>query len=351
MNWLYIFISKTIILVLFFTNNAFAGGTEVSRQNNMILFSNDKTVNFSTRTSSFNIKDDLFASDNQTVVKKLSIFSAAFKSSYSENISYAFEMYEPMAVTLQYPSGVKAQLRSQALSLTGKYNFSDSGFGIVAGARQLTIKRSTVNIGAALGNADVVTTPDSGIGYMAGLSYEVPAIALKVLLTQAPGIDIEVPTTVVGSGTVSQPTFTTLEFETGIAENTLLYGSIHQGEHASAQVKLKGVGAISSFEDGEKYNIGIGRKFNDKLSGSLSYTTEEGTSATGTSLLSPTNGTDTYSLGLNYSTETVDISFGYAMSVYGDKAVTTLIGGNPVTGNFKNNDASTVGLRIKFKLP
>ena len=351
MNWLYIFISKTIILVLFFTNNAFAGGTEVSRQNNMILFSNDRTVNFSTRTSSFNVTDDLFASDNQTVVKKLSIFSAAFKSSYSENISYAFEMYEPMAVTLQYPSGVKAQLRSQALSLTGKYNFSDSGFGIVAGARQLTIKRSTVNIGAALGNADVVTTPDSGIGYMAGLSYEVPAIALKVLLTQAPGIDIDVPATVVGSGTVSQPTFTTLEFETGIAEDTLLYGSIHQGEHASAQVKLKGVGAISSFEDGEKYNIGIGRKFNDKLSGSLSYTTEEGTSATGTSLLSPTNGTDTYSLGLNYSTETVDISFGYAMSVYGDKAVTTLIGGNPVTGNFKNNDASTVGLRIKFKLP
>ena len=349
MNWLYVIISKIIILVLFLTNNAFAGGTEVSRQNNMILFSNDKTVNFSTRTTSFNIKDDLFASDNQTVVKKLSIFSAAFKSSYSENISYAFEMYEPMAVTLQYPSGVKAQLRSQALSLTGKYNFSDSGFGIVAGARQLTIKRSTVNIGAALG--DMTTTPDSGIGYVAGLSYEVPAIALKVLLTQAPGIDIEVPTTVVGSGTVSQPTFTTLEFETGIAENTLLYGSIHQGEHASAQVKLKGVGAISSFEDGEKYNIGIGRKFNDKLSGSLSYTTEEGTSATGTSLLSPTNGTDTYSLGLNYSTETVDISFGYAMSVYGDKAVTTLIGGNPVTGNFKNNDASTVGLRIKFKLP
>ena len=70
MNWLYVIISKIIIFMLFFTNNAFAGGTEVSRQNNMILFSNDKTVNFSTRTSSFNIKDDLFASDNQTVVKK-----------------------------------------------------------------------------------------------------------------------------------------------------------------------------------------------------------------------------------------------------------------------------------------
>ena len=125
-------------------------------------------------------------------------------------------MYEPMAVTLQYPSGVKAQLRSQALSLTGKYNLSNSGFGIVAGARQLTIKRSTLNINPAQG--DLVTTPDSGIGYMAGVSYERPDIALKVLLTQSPGIDIVVPTTVVGSGTVSQPSFTTLEFETGLSK-------------------------------------------------------------------------------------------------------------------------------------
>ena len=32
--------------MLFFTNNAFAGGTEVSRQNNMILFSNDNILKF-----------------------------------------------------------------------------------------------------------------------------------------------------------------------------------------------------------------------------------------------------------------------------------------------------------------
>ena len=241
--------------------------------------------------------------------------SAAFKSDYSDTISYAFEMYEPMASTLQYPAtiggvpaGQKALLRSQALSLTGKYDLTNSGFGVVASIRQLTIKRSTVNISPAQG--DLVTTPDSGIGYMAGVSYERPEIALKVLLSHAPGIDIVVPTTVVGSGTVSQPNFTTLEFETGIANNTLLFGSIHQGEHASAQVKLNGIGAISSFTDGEKYNIGVGRKFNEKLSGSFSYTTEEGSSATGTSLLSPTNGTDTYSIGVNYVTQTVDVAFG-----------------------------------------
>ena len=353
MNWFLSLFLKITTLILFISYNAFAGGLEVSRQNNMILFSEGTSVNFSSRQTSSTVTDNLYTSlDSQSIIKQLNILSAAFKSDYNENISYAFEMYEPMASTLQYPAtiggvpaGQKALLRSQALSLTGKYNLSNSGFGLVAGVRQLTIKRSTLNINPAQG--DLVTTPDSGIGYVAGVSYEMPEIALKVLLTQAPGIDIVVPTTVVGSGTVSQPSFTTLEFETGIANNTLMFGSIHQGEHASAQVKLNGIGAISSFTDGEKYNIGVGRKFSEKLSGSFSYTTEEGSSATGTSLLSPTNGTDTYSIGVNYVTESVDVAFGYAMSSFGDKAVTTAYG----TGNFTNNDATTTGLRVKFKLP
>ena len=353
MNWLVSLFFKITLFIIFISYNAFAGGLEVSRQNNMILFSEGTSVNFSSRQTSSTVTDNLYTSlDSQSIIKQLNILSAAFKSDYNENISYAFEMYEPMASTLQYPAtvggvpaGQKALLRSQALSLTGKYNLSNSGFGLVAGVRQLTIKRSTLNINPAQG--DLVTTPDSGIGYVAGVSYEMPEIALKVLLTQAPGIDIVVPTTVVGSGTVSQPSFTTLEFETGIANNTLMFGSIHQGEHASAQVKLNGIGAISSFTDGEKYNIGVGRKFSEKLSGSFSYTTEEGSSATGTSLLSPTNGTDTYSIGVNYVSESVDVAFGYAMSSFGDKAVTTAYG----TGNFTNNDATTTGLRVKFKLP
>ncbi len=353
MNWFVSLFLKITTLILFISYNAFAGGLEVSRQNNMILFSDGTTVNFSSRQTSSTVTDNLYTSlDSQSIIKQLNIMSAAFKSDYSDTISYAFEMYEPMASTLQYPAtiggvpaGQKALLRSQALSLTGKYDLTNSGFGVVASIRQLTIKRSTVNINPAQG--DLVTTPDSGIGYMAGVSYERPEIALKVLLSHAPGIDIVVPTTVVGSGTVSQPNFTTLEFETGIANNTLLFGSIHQGEHASAQVKLNGIGAISSFTDGEKYNIGLGRKFNEKLSGSFSYTTEEGSSSTGTSLLSPTNGTDTYGIGVNYVTESVDVAFGYAMSSFGDKAVTSAYG----TGNFTNNDATTTGLRIKFKLP
>ena len=137
MNCLKLIFLKVIFIALFLSSNVFAGGLEVSRQNNMILFSEGKAVNFSTRQTSSTVTDNLYTSLNgQSIIKKLNLMSASFKSDYSEKISYAFEMYEPMASTLQYPAtiggvpaGQKALLRSQALSLTGKYNLSNSGFG------------------------------------------------------------------------------------------------------------------------------------------------------------------------------------------------------------------------------
>ena len=344
MNWLWIIFSKIIFISLFVYSNAFAGGLEVSRQNNLILFSEGKTVDFSTRQTSSSVKDDNKFTGGATVIKQLNLMSASFKSDYSDSISYALQMYEPMSSVLQYPAAVKvkALLRSEALALTGKYNISNSPFGIVAGIRQVTIKRSTLNTGVV----DMITTPKSEYGFMMGASYEKPEIALKVLLTHSPAIDFTLPITVVNTATAKQAEMTTLEFETGIAKDTLLYGSIHQSAWGSAQIKLAGT-QISTFTDSDKYNIGVGRKFSEKLSGSLSYTTEAGSSATGTSLLSITDGTDTYGLGLKYAADFGDLSFGYALSSFGDKAVTS--GG--VTGNFKNNDATTVGLKLSFKMP
>ena len=330
-------------LIIFVSFNSFAGGLEVSRQNNMMLFSEGSKVDFTSRQTSSTVTDNVF-SGGQTVVKQLNLLAAGFKSDYNDSISYAFEMYEPMASTLQYPSAVavKALLRTRALSLTGKYRLSNSPFGVFAGIRQVTIKRSTLNV--ANGAGDMITTPKNEYGYIMGASYEKPEIALKILLSHSPAIDFTLPITLAGTATAKQAEMTTLEFETGIAKDTLLYGSIHQSSWGSAQVKLAGT-QISTFSDSDTYNIGVGRKFSDKLSGSFSYTTEAGSSATGTSLLSPTNGKDTYGIGAKYVANFGDISFGYAQTSFGDKAVTS--GG--ATGNFTNNDATTVGLKISFK--
>ena len=232
-------------LIIFVSFNSFAGGLEVSRQNNMILFSEGSKVEFTSRQTTSTVTDNVF-SGGQTVVKKLNLLAAGFKSDYNDTISYAFEMYEPMASTLQYPAAVavKALLRTRALSLTGKYRLANSPFGIFAGIRQVTIKRSTLNTGTA----DMITTPENEYGYLMGASYENPEIAMKILLSHSPAIDFTLPITLAGTATAKQAEMTTLEFETGIAKDTLLYGSIHQSSWGSAQVKLAGI-QISTFSD------------------------------------------------------------------------------------------------------
>ena len=64
-------------------------------------------------------------------------------------------------------------------------------------------------------------------------------------------------------------------------------------------------------------------------------------------ILAPKLYSHNYSKGIIMIEDFGDLSFGYALSSFGDKAVTS--GG--VTGNFKNNDATTVGLNLSFKMP
>ena len=71
MNWLKLIFLKVIFVAIFLSSNVFAGGLEVSRQNNMILFSEGKAVNFSTRQTSSTVTDNLYTSlDSQSIIKK-----------------------------------------------------------------------------------------------------------------------------------------------------------------------------------------------------------------------------------------------------------------------------------------
>ena len=64
---LFLKIGTLIILVSF---NSFAGGLEVSRQNNMILFSEGKTVNFSSRQTSSTVTDNVLHFARQPINNK-----------------------------------------------------------------------------------------------------------------------------------------------------------------------------------------------------------------------------------------------------------------------------------------
>ena len=73
----------------------------------------------------------------------------------------------------------------------------------------------------------------------------------------------------VGAGTTigSTPDYINLYLQSGIAEDTLLYGSIRRANWAENQlfVHPHGGAATSSFTDSETYSLGIGRKLSDSF--------------------------------------------------------------------------------------
>lgn len=99
-----------------------------------------------------------------------------------------------------------------------------------------------------------------------------------------------------------------------------------------------------TFDDAEKFTIGVGRKFSDKLSGSLSYSKEEGGGDTATSLFTFSNGTETLSAGLRYTIDNMDISVGVSRSQLGD--VTVDGGAGDIV--YEVNTVTAMGVKVAF---
>ena len=193
----------------------------------------------------------------------------------------------------------------------------------------------------------------TGIGAIYGAAYEMPEIALRVVLTVEDDIDLKIPATAkgglaaTGTATASIGDAMSLNFQTGIAEDTLLFGNIRRSNWKDNQVKVPflvvGLQQISSFSDGDSYSLGLGRKISDDLSVSISgfY---DGSSGGAISELAPTGATRTLSLGGKYAiSDNADLSFGGSYSQRGDA----------LTANYKasltDSKVISLGAKVGFR--
>lgn len=138
--------------------------------------------------------------------------------------------------------------------------------------------------------------------------------------------------------------------QSGIAADTLLFASYHRAKWSGAPVLVDVASAAGglvdpkideTFDDSEKFSIGVGRKFSERLSGSLSYSKEEGIGADAESLFTFSNGTETISAGLRYTIDNMNISVGVSRSTLGDIIV---------DGGLPNGDIAYRRHRIQRKL-
>ena len=258
------------------------------------------------------------------------------------------------------------------MSFIGKYNVSEN-FGVIIGASQNSLAKTKIT--TILGTYDLKAK--SAMGSIMGVVYSQPDIAMRVELLVQPKSTIKAEssyTEATGGGnsadewtfaatsgagvssdtsfttTLSRPEMITLNFQSGIAADTLLYGSIHKAAWKSAQITAATDSAVttvtSAFTDTTALSLGVARKINDQLALTASFSSEDGGGKTSTSLFTQSNGSQGISLGARYTIDNITISGGYNYTNVGDVTVSSSAGVQQAV--YKNNNVSAIGLKIGF---
>ncbi|MBT0956787.1 outer membrane protein transport protein [Alphaproteobacteria bacterium KMM 3653] len=357
------------------TGAAFAGGLDRSGQPVGIIFEqgNYGELSFSSTTPTVSGADLATTGTTGNVADSFIQATGGVKFDVDEQLSIALIFDTPFGSDINYPvnatsvllGGTSAVATATSTSLVARYKFNEN-FSAHGGLRLQSASGDIALNGLAYGplaGYNVSLGQDQALGYLVGFAYEKPEIALRIALTYNSAITHKFNTFETLNGAPINPAgFSTTEVETpqsinldvqsGIAKDTLLFGSVRWAEWSAFRIDpavftgLAG-GGLVDLEDTVTYTIGVGRKFSDQFSGSVSLTYEAESDDDLVSPLAPTNGLFAVSLGGRYTMDNTVLSGGIRYSWLGDAFAET---GTPDTarGEFTDNTALSVGFKIGF---
>lgn len=333
--------------------SAFAGGMDRSGQSIAPLFESGDYVELSFGNVSPNVSGTFAGTLNSgNMTESYVRFGFAYKRDLNDKLSMAVIMDQPFGASVKYGStdtgypysNAFADVSGTAITALLRYKFNDR-MSVHGGLRALKSK-GEVGI-PVLSNYTMETSSELDLGYVLGAAYEIPEIALRAALTYNSAIDIEFDTTEMGAvpGTmdVTMPQSVNLDFQTGIAADTLLMASVRWAEWTETTISPSlAPNLVTHDNDVVTYSLGVGRRFNDQWSGSLTLGHEKSNGGIASNL-SPTDGFTSLTAGVKYQVnEQTAISGGISYAWLGD--ATTDISG--VSAEFTDNHAVGVGLKI-----
>lgn len=305
-------------------------------------------------------------------------YSAGYKHDFGNGIEAAIIYDEPFSALIDYENnsgyfaqGARANFETRSFTGLVKYTF-DTNVSVFGGLRHQTLRADssipyvTANFGPLAGAPYVASGKrDSGLGWVAGVGYEIPEIAMRVSLTYNSEIDHTIKThesSVLGTSRsktdVTTPQSLNLEFQTGIAPKTLLFGGIRWVEWSAFEIApkdylyLTGLGnpdngsPIVSFDhDTWTYALGVGREFTEDFSAAISMAYETQVHGFAANL-GPVDGLFSLSLGGTYKIESWELSAGVTYAWFGD---TSTSAGSGKASEFKDNDAVGVGFKVAYR--
>ena len=324
-----------------------------------------------------------FGLDSDSVAKSFTVTTFSTKMDIGDGISAGiWYTNNGNGVSLDYGTltapvtgdtgTIAADLNMPSLAALVTYDINDN-FSLIGGFKRVTVPggasvktfNNTDNdntLGADTGIGGAEDLPDatstwtlsdtSAAGAVYGLSYALSDIALRVTMLVESAIDLSIDTTGTG-GVAASGTSTagvgdavSFAFQTGIAENTLLYGNYRISKWKDNQVSVPtvaGLAQLSDFDDGDSWSLGVARRINDSLAVSVSYFSDPG-DGDDASELSPTGGNRAITAGAKVGVmDNADLTLGATWSQRGD-ATTASLG-----AELNKSIVTTLGAKLSYK--
>lgn len=350
-----------------------AGGIDRSGQSILALFEKGRYVEltFGQVTPDFTGVDMLGNSTGQ-MTDPFTSYSLTYKQDLTDALSFAIILDKAWGADTEYGGspattllgGTMAHADSRDATLLARYKFGR--FSVHGGVRAQKASADITLSGLAYGPFSgyyVDLDTDVAYGYVVGAAYEIPDIALRVALTYNSSIEHDFKSTEVGGiyptplvdvTKVKTPQSVNLDVQTGIAEDTLLFGSVRwvkwsefrvDPPYFSAPFPTGSGGGLVDLEDTITYTLGLGRKLNDTwaVSGILMYEPPVGDDLV--SPLSPTNGKKGVTLAAVYTEGNMRVTTGVNYIWLGDAIAATI--GTP-RAKVENNSALGIGVKVGF---
>lgn len=380
---------KTIVTsgaaaLLLSTTALSAGGIERSTQQLNFLFEPGRVVELGFTHVSPDIRGtDAAGFRTGDVSGSYTVPSLSYKQDFTDNISGAIIIDTPFGLDLSYPAGDSVLLGGtnatvDTVAVTGILRYKhESNFGVHAGLRYQTAKAEVALVGAGygpIGDGDGYRAEfdsDPAVGWLAGVSWEKPEIAARVSLTYNSAIEHDFDTSESGplidpdgpgplpampllfgesTTTVKTPSSWNLEFQTGVARDTLVFGSVRYVKWSEFRVDPERFEAVAGeglvdLDDTTTFVLGVGRKFTENWSGLASVMYETDSDGL-VSPLAPYSGRKGITLGAVYTQGNVKVTGGVSYIRLGDADTRPEIAPGVGASQMRDNEAVAFGLRM-----
>lgn len=287
------------------------------------------------------------------------------KVDVNEKTAFALIFDQPYGVdTLYDQSGdvslqnTSAELNSNAITALLKYKATDN-VSVYGGLKAQWVDMNASIPLAGLWNYTATADREMATGYVLGAAYEIPEIAFRAAVTYHSKTEYDFATTEssvplgVNTSTtnVVLPEAINIDFQTGIMENTLLMAGFRWVNWAQTDINPADYTTLSGRSltkyDAERVNwsLGVGRRFSDEWSGSVSLGYEPKINNV-TGNLGPVDGYRSLSLGVAYDGDGYKVSAGMRFAEIGDVTSRGALFG---PGNFSGNYAVATGIKVGFE--